>query len=107
MKADIKLVVMTALGADTSIPKDSVSYAMDILEGKIPVPTTDIQPMSRVIHRAEARKLIGVCDRSLDHLANKGKLVRVMGIGKRSIGFTEASVRQMAAAYAKSESARQ
>lgn len=99
VKSEIKLVVEAALGTDPSIPKESVSYLMNILEGRLPVPTENFQPMTRVIHRAEARKLLGVCDRSLDHLANQGKLVRVMGIGKRSIGFTEASVRLLAAAH--------
>lgn len=102
MKNEIKLVVMTALGTDSSIPKDNVAYAMDILEGKRPIPMSDAPTLDRVIHRKEARALLGVCDRSLDHLANQGKLVRVMGIGKRSIGFTASSVRNLVAAKASS-----
>lgn len=98
MKNEIKLAVMTVLGTDNSIPKDHVSYVMDVLDGKRPVPSADAPMLERVIHRKEARALLGVCDRSLDHLAKQGKLIRVMGIGKRSIGFTESSVRNLAAA---------
>lgn len=100
MKSEIKLAVMTVLGTDSSIPKEHVAYVMDVLDGKRPVPDADAPMLDRVIHRKEARALLGVCDRSLDHLANQGKLVRVMGIGKRSIGFTASSVRNLVAAKA-------
>ena len=100
MKSEIKVAILSVLGTDNTIPKDHVSYVMDVLDGKRPVPSADTPTLERVIHRKEARALLGLCDRSLDLLANQGKLVRVMGIGRRSIGFTASSVRDLVAARA-------
>ena len=93
MNEKARTIVRTILEGE-NVCKESIVAIMDILSGR-KTPDGSARPLSRVIHRKEARQLLGCCDRSLDLLVKKGKLVRVFGIGARAIGFSEASVRAL------------
>ena len=53
-------------------------------------------PLGRVVHRREVMSLLGVCPRTVDNLRARGLLMPVYGIGRKVIGYTEASVRGLA-----------
>ena len=96
MKHEIKAAVIGVLKTDPSVESETISAAMEILEGQRR--PSEPRPLSRIVHRKEARMILGVCDRTLDYLVKHGKLARVFGCGRRAIGFTEESIRALAEA---------
>ena len=88
-----KAVVRTLLATDAAVTAEQVRLVMEILDGGTPPKAPPGGPLGRVVHRREVMSLLGVCPRTVDNLRARGLLTPVYGIGRKVIGYTEASVR--------------
>lgn len=93
MLATTKQAIAAILSADPSITKEQQKA---FLATTTQTPQGNA-PISRVIRREEAARILGFSAKRCDQLANIGALKRVTVPGMtRSIGFTEHSVRAIA-----------
>ena len=88
----------TLLATDAAVTAEQVRLVMEILDGGTPPKAPPGGPLGRVVHRREVMSLLGVCPRPVDNLRARGLLTPVYGIGRKVIGYTEASVRGLAEA---------
>lgn len=93
MLATTKQAIAAILAADPSISREQQKAILATATQT----QRETAPIGRVIRREEAARILGFSAKRCDQLANIGALKRVTVPGvKRSIGFTEASVRAIA-----------
>ena len=96
--ARTKAVVRTLLATDAAVSAEQARLIMEILDGRTPRTAVADGPLGRVVHRREVMSLLGVCSRTVDNLRARGLLTPVYGVGRKVIGYTEASVRGLSEA---------
>ena len=89
-----RAIVLAALAADPSVSEKARTAALAALDGGAEAP-------GRVIATREVRKIFcGVTSKTLRSWAKRGRLVPVFGSSGCRIGYTERSVRELAAGRA-------
>ncbi len=93
MLASTRTAVSAILSADPSITPEQKRAVLQAATGTM---VQEVNNIARVVKRSEASQLLGLGLKRIDQLARTGLLVRVTIPGcKRSIGFSETSVRSI------------
>lgn len=88
-----KEAILAILRADPQVTK---SQARAVLAAASADPSTQSEPIRRIISRNEAALLLGRSVKRVDQLARAGILIRISAPGTtRAIGYTEASIRAL------------